>query len=172
MSTRTPSMPTANSGRVLAIDPGFERLGIAVLEKQAGKEVLLYSACFKTPAGDPFPKRLRAVGEKLSEVISEYSPSILAIETLFASNNKTTVMHVAETRGVILYEAERGGLSIEEYHPPQIKVAVTGYGKASKEAVMSMVRKLIRIESSTTSDDELDAIAIGLTAFAHLKIKG
>ncbi len=75
-------------------------------------------------------------------------------------------MGVAEARGVIIYMASHHGLDIFEYTPPQIKVAVTGYGKADKGMVMSMVPKLIHVESKKNSDDELDAIAIGLTCLA------
>ncbi len=158
--------------RILSVDPGFERVGIAVIEKlPRGKETLLYSTCFKTPATESFPARLVLIGRKITETIKEYSPTALAIETLFLTNNQKTVMHVAEARGVIIHEAARHGLQIHEYSPPQIKIAVTGYGKSTKDGVMSMVRKLIRIDSPTTSDDELDAIAIGLTAFAHNKFQ-
>ena len=75
-------------------------------------------------------------------------------------------MGVSEARGVIMYSASRNGLLIFEYTPPQIKVAVTGYGKADKNMVMAIVPKLIHLPKATKSDDELDAIAIGLTCFA------
>jgi crossover junction endodeoxyribonuclease RuvC len=75
-------------------------------------------------------------------------------------------MGVSEARGVMVYVASKNNLLVYEYTPPQIKVAVTGYGKASKENVMSMVPKLIDIKNKINSDDELDAIAIGLTCLA------
>ena len=78
-------------------------------------------------------------------------------------------MHVAEVRGVAIYEASLGELKIFEASPPQIKIAITGYGKANKEQVMKMVRTLVQIAKFKTSDDELDAIAIALTAFAHMR---
>jgi len=78
-------------------------------------------------------------------------------------------MGVAEARGVIIYSASLYGLDIFEYTPPEIKVAVTGYGKADKKMVMSMVPRLIQIKKETASDDELDAIAIGLTFLACQK---
>ncbi len=160
-----------NSPIILAIDPGFERLGIAVLEKQKGqKERLMYSECFKTNSKLPFPERLRLIGEKIENTISEYSPKILSIEKLYLTNNQKTGMGVSEARGVIIYSASRNGLSIFEYTPPQIKVAVTGYGKADKKMVMDMVPRLIHIEKKINSDDELDAIAIGITCIACEKL--
>ena len=78
-------------------------------------------------------------------------------------------MRVAETRGVVIYEAVQAGLKIFEASPPQIKMATTSYGKADKEQVMKMVKMLVDIDNSKKSDDELDAIAVALTAFAHLR---
>jgi crossover junction endodeoxyribonuclease RuvC len=97
---------------------------------------------------------------------------MLAIETLFLTTNQKTVMHVAESRGVVIYEAIKAGLKIFEASPPQIKIATTGYGKADKEQVMRMVKMLVKIDNTKKSDDELDAIAIALTGFAHLSTVG
>jgi crossover junction endodeoxyribonuclease RuvC len=153
--------------KILAIDPGFERVGIAVIDHSPGqKDVLLYSTCFKTKASLPFHERLALIGAKMEEIIKIYKPKALAIEKLYFTTNQKTVMGVAEARGVIIYSASRNGLAIYEYTPPQIKVAVTGYGKADKNMVISMVPKLITMEKKSTSDDELDAIAIGLTCLA------
>jgi crossover junction endodeoxyribonuclease RuvC len=167
--------------RILGIDPGFERLGIAILEKtpsfssplprgRSGRgERVLFSECFKTSAKLEFHERLLLIGEEVKRVIKKYQPEVLAIETLFLTTNQKTVMHVAEARGVVIYEASRAGLKIFEASPPQIKIATTGYGKANKEQVMKMVKILVQMDNSKTSDDELDAIAIALTAFACLR---
>jgi len=156
---------------ILGIDPGFERLGIAVLEKNKGekKEKVLFSECFKTSAKLEFPKRLFLIGKEIKNIIKKFKPEVLAIETLFLTTNQKTVMHVAEVRGVIIYEASLAGLKIFEASPPQIKIAITGYGKANKEQVMKMVKILVDIDNTKKSDDELDAIAISLTSFAHIK---
>ncbi len=156
--------------RILAIDPGFERIGIAILDKTfTPKHTLVYSSCFKTSAKIPFHKRLTLIGEEVERVIKKYKPEALSIEKLYFTTNQKTVMGVSEARGVIIYSASRNNLSIFEYTPPQIKIAVTGYGKSNKEAVMSMVPKLIDMNTETNSDDELDAIAIGITCLAHEK---
>ncbi len=164
--------------RILGIDPGFERLGIAVLEKVASakgysaprKEKIIFSECFKTSSKLDFSERLNLIGEEIKKVIEEYKPEVLAIETLFLNTNQKTVMRVAEARGVVVYEAARAGLKVFEASPPQIKIATTGYGRANKSQILKMVRILVEIADSKTSDDELDAIAIALTAFAHMKI--
>ncbi|MEK7538727.1 MAG: crossover junction endodeoxyribonuclease RuvC [Patescibacteria group bacterium] len=154
--------------RIIAIDPGYERLGIAVLEKYK-KEELVFSTCFKTSKTLPFVERLELVGREVARVIAEYEPKELAIENLFMDNNQKTAMRVAEVRGAILYQARLSGLAIAEYTPLQIKVATTGYGKATKEQVMSMVRRLITGAEKKFQDDEMDAIAIGLTHFAYVR---
>ena len=158
--------------RILAIDPGFERIGIAVIDKTLKpKHELVYSSCFKTRSDIPFHERLTLIGNEIERVIKEYKPKALAIEKLYFTTNQKTVMGVSEARGVIIYSASRNNLLIFEYTPPQIKIAVTGYGKSTKSSVMSMVPKLIDIKTKTDSDDELDAIAIGITCLACERFK-
>lgn len=153
--------------RVISIDPGYERLGIAIIEKNKNeKEVLLFSECFKTSAKLPHHERLALIGDRIKEVIKKWKPEQLATEKLFFAGNQKTALLVAEARGVILYTGSSLGLEIFEYRPNEIKIAITGYGSAQKKQMMDMTRKLIKIDSKTNSDDELDAIAIGLTHFA------
>lgn len=158
--------------RILAIDPGYERLGIAVLEKNKGdkKETLLFSECFKTKTTSTHAKRLFLLGQEISNAIEKYKPEALSIETLFLTTNHKTVMHVSEARGVILYEAARHNLTVHEYSPPQIKSAVTGDGHADKKSITKMIPLLIKLEKEIKHDDEYDAIAVGLTYFAYNKV--
>jgi len=158
--------------KILAIDPGYERLGIAVLEKNIKdkKETLLFSECFKTKTTNTHAERLSLLGQEIVNVISKYEPEALSIETLFLTTNHKTVMHVSEARGVILYESARHNLSIHEYSPPQIKSAVTGDGHADKKAIIKMIPLLINMEKILKHDDEYDAIAVGLTFFAHVRL--
>ena len=153
--------------KIISIDPGYERVGIAIIEKTCKqKDELIYSNCFKTKANIPFHERLKSIGIEVEKIIKKYKPEALAIEKLYFETNQKTAMGVSEARGVIIYVASKNNLSIYEYTPPQIKVAVTGYGKASKQMIMSMVPKLIDIKEEIKSDDEIDAIAIGLTSLA------
>ena len=157
--------------RILGIDPGYERLGIAILEKNKNNkcEQVIFSECFKTSAKLEFPERIKLIGEEVQKIIKKYKPEVLSIETLFLNTNQKTVMQVAEVRGVVLYEAVCHGLKIFEASPPQIKIATTGYGRANKEQIMKMVKILVNIDKSKQSDDELDAIAIALTGLACLR---
>lgn len=153
---------------VLGIDPGFERLGIAVIEKKpSSQETVLFSECFITPKTMDFSERLTNIGNHIEEIITRYKPTHLGIETLFIEKNQKTAMRVAEVRGTIIFLAARTGMRICEYSPLQIKSAVTGYGKADKKAVMGMVPKLVSIDMNQKRlDDELDAIAVALTTSA------
>ncbi len=153
--------------KIISIDPGYERLGLAIIEKEKNqREVLLFSECFKTSAKLPHHERLALIGDRILEVIKKWKPEQLATEKLFFAGNQKTALLVAEARGVILYTGSSKGLEIFEYRPNEIKIAITGYGSAEKKQIMDMTRKLIKIDSKTNSDDELDAIAIGLTHFA------
>jgi len=153
---------------IIAIDPGYERVGIAILEKSTSKEILLFSECFKTLATESHEKRLLQIGTEISNLITKYKPEALAIENLFFKNNAKTVMKVSEARGVMLYEAAKNDLPVSEFTPLQIKVAVTGYGKSEKSQVIEMVKRLIKIDKIIKHDDEYDAIAAGLTFFASI----
>lgn len=159
------------SMRVLGIDPGYERLGIAVLEKKLNENqsVLLYSSCFKTVASLSFEDRLLLLGKEIERVIEEFEPAVLSIEKLFFNNNQKTATNVAEARGVIIYEAKRANLEVFQFTPLQVKTALSGYGRATKDQLTKMVKLLIRIEKKINHDDEYDAIALGLTYFANHK---
>jgi crossover junction endodeoxyribonuclease RuvC len=153
--------------RVLAIDPGYERVGIAIIEKSGSqKEQLIFSECFKTSAKSSFPARLELIGNEIETLIKEYTPQAMALEKLFFNTNQTTAMKVSEVRGMLLYLARSYQLTICEYTPLQIKIAATGYGQSSKQQVIAMVSKLIKIEKEIKYDDEYDAIACGLTCLA------
>lgn len=155
---------------IIAIDPGYERMGVAIIEKEVkGKEILIYSECFKTSPKIPHEERLHLIGKEIEKLIKKYKPEVMAIETLFFKNNQKTAMHVSEARGVMLYVASVAGLSVHEFLPVAIKIAVTGYGASDKDQVTLMVGKLIKINTEIKYDDEYDAIAVGLTYFASVR---
>lgn len=152
--------------RVLAIDPGYGRCGVAVLEKESGKETYLYSDCIETSATTPFEVRLGVVTDECARLIKHYKPDALAMERLFFTNNQKTAMQVAEVRGAILHAAHSAGLSSFEYTPGQIKSATTGHGKADKKQITQMIHLLLTIDKEIALDDEYDAIAVGITHLA------
>jgi crossover junction endodeoxyribonuclease RuvC len=151
--------------RILAIDPGYDRLGIAVVEGDASHPVLVWSGCV-TPEKGPSALRLAHVLKAVTEAIVTYTPDALAIETLFFSINKKTAFGVAEARGAVLAAAGTASLPVVEYSPQQVKSAVTGHGGADKSAVARMIPLLLKLPVRKRLDDELDAIGIGITALA------
>ncbi len=157
--------------RIISIDPGYERLGVAIIDKEKNtKEVVVFSDCFRTSAKETFEDRLFSIGNSLENIISEYSPTALSIENLFIQNNQKTAMRVSEVRGAIIYIAKKYKLNIKEYTPLQIKLAVTGNGKSTKDQVIKMVNMLVKNINGKKLDDEYDAIAIGLTYFVHNRV--
>ena len=149
--------------RILGIDPGFDRLGVCILDKEKNKETLIYSSCITTSKKDSFEKRLGDIGTGLEKIFKKYKPDELAIETIFFTKNQKTVIAVAEVRGVCLYLSHIHGLSTHEYSPPEIKLAVAGAGNATKTDISHMVPKILKKQiKAGLLDDELDAIAIAL----------
>ena len=155
--------------KVLGFDPGYERLGVALVERAALRESLLYSTCIHTSKSDPFPLRLRALGDATEKVIAKERPDALALERLYLTKNHKTAMGVAEVRGMLLYLAGKHALPVFEYTPMQVKLAVTGHGKSDKASVLAMVSKLIELPVKPMLDDEIDAIAVALTCLASTR---
>lgn len=158
--------------RIIGIDPGFDRLGVAVVDKQGTVETLIFSTCITTSKKDSFEERLGCIGKELVSIFSTYKGDELAIETLFFTKNQKTIITVAEVRGICLFLAHSHNLTIFEYSPPQIKLAITGNGKATKEDIGIMVPKILKTTlPKKTLDDEIDAVAIALTHSANRQNK-
>ncbi len=153
--------------RVIAVDPGYDRLGVAILEIVAGKEQLLHSCCIETKKSNTLPERIYSAGVEFTNIINAYRPDTLAIETIFFNNNQKTAIGVAGIRGMLIYLAKQADCEVYEFNPQEIKVAITGYGKSDKQAVIDMVKRLIKDAPEKALDDEYDAIAIGVTCLAH-----
>lgn len=154
---------------ILGIDPGYDRLGVALVEKNSlGKETLIFSDCFVSNRDNPLSQRLLELGNRLEYLIKEYSPQEIATEKLFFSVNQKTALQVAEARGLISYLSAKNNLPIYEYSPADIKMTVCGFGNANKKQIAEMVPRLIKIDKIIQFDDEYDAIAIALT---HLAVR-
>lgn len=160
-------MPTSkNSKIIIGIDPGYDRLGIAVINKQNPKDLLLFSDCIQTSNKLPFSERLAIIGNKLKDLLVEYEPGLVAMEKVFVTNNQKTAMMVGEVRGALMYVLGCQNVPLVEYTPSEIKLTITSSGTANKTQIMTMVKHLISIDKPIKLDDEFDAIAIALTASA------
>ena len=155
-----------HSMRVLGIDPGYAIVGWGVVDYAGNRFAPVDYGAVCTDAGVPFERRLDEVYAGIKEVIERTRPEALAIEKLFYQHNQTTVIGVAEARGVILLAAAQAGLPIYEYTPMQVKQAVTGYGKAVKKQVQEMTRVLLHLPAIPKPDDTADALAMAIT-FCH-----
>jgi crossover junction endodeoxyribonuclease RuvC len=153
--------------KVLAFDPGYDRLGVAVLDHDNGKERLLFSSCVTTDKSAQLPDRLLTIGTAVAELLTTHTPDAVAMETIFFNKNIKTAIGVAQARGIILFLAKQSGKTIYEFGPQEIKIAVTGYGASDKTAVYHMLKRLISTIPKKAHDDEYDAIAVGITCLSH-----
>jgi crossover junction endodeoxyribonuclease RuvC len=158
-------MRVRNNMRVLGIDPGYDRLGLAVLEGDPSRPAVVWSTCITPPKGTQ-SERLNEVYQAVSSAILQHHPDKLSLETLFFSTNKKTAIAVAESRGAILAAAGAQGVAISEYSPAQVKLAVTGHGGADKQAIARMVPHLVSLDARKRLDDELDAIAVAIAGLS------
>ena len=147
---------------ILGIDPGVAIVGYAVVEAQGDALRMIACDVIRTPTGHPLAHRLQLIYQQLAELVSSYHPQEAALEELFFGRNVSTAIAVGQARGVTLLALANSGLSIAEYTPNEVKLAVTGYGAAKKEQVGEMVRILLNLEAVPRPDDAADAAAIAI----------
>ena len=148
--------------RILGIDPGFAIVGWGVIEYEASRFRVVGYGSIQTPAGMKLEDRLAAVYKELVEIIDKFTPDAMAVEELFFNTNLKTGIKVAQARGVILLAAVNKGIELAEYTPLQVKQAVTGYGRAEKNQVITMVTMLLGLSKPPKPDDTADALAIAV----------
>lgn len=148
---------------VLGIDPGYAIVGWGVIDFNGSTYRPKAFGAITTEAHTDFNLRLEKIYEDMLTILKNAKPDALAIEKLFFTTNVTTAMLVAQARGVILLAAQQCGVKVFEYTPLQVKVAVTGYGKAKKPQVMEMTRRLLHLKEVPKPDDTADALAIAIT---------
>lgn len=154
------------SKTILGIDPGYDRLGICILEKISNVEnKIIFSTCLESDRKKEINERIFVFGKELEKIIKKYNPNELSIEKLFFTTNQKTVMGVSESRGAIIFLCQNLGLKIFEYTPLQIKMALTGYGKADKNQVYFMLKNIFKLKENKEKklDDEYDAVAVAYT---------
>ena len=139
---------------ILGIDPGYDRLGVAIIEKKDNKEKVIFSHTFETDRKEEFIQRMFLVANYVRQIIDKYNPQYLSIEKLFFNTNQKTATNVAEVRGAIIFVAKDLGLEVFEYTPLEIKTAITGYGRSDKKQVLFLLQKIINIDKEIEYDDE------------------
>ncbi len=149
--------------KILGIDPGIGRCGWGVVDVQGSRHKALKFGCIETSSDLEVPKRLEIIYKEIIKIIKIYSPDALAIEELFFNTNAKTAFMVGQARGVILLAASQNKMTISIYTPLQVKIALTGYGRAEKDQVGKMVKVLLSLSEIPKPDDTADALAVSLT---------
>ena len=149
--------------RILGIDPGTGILGFGIIEASRGQPQLVDAGVIRTPVKEDDAVRLQTIYDELTDIIAQSQPTIMSVEKLFFARNVTTAITVAQARGVVLLCGKQAGMTIYEYTPLQIKMALTGYGRAEKKQIQEMVRVVLRLTEVPKPDDCADALAAALT---------
>ena len=147
---------------ILGIDPGIATVGYGLIQYENGCFRTIATGAIETPAGIDVEDRIEMVYDDLCELIKMYSPTEMSIEELFFNTNQKTAIAVAEARGAILLAAKKNRLNIAEYTPIQVKLAVTGYGRAEKKQVQEMVKIILGLPKVPKPDDAADALALAI----------
>lgn len=148
--------------RVLGIDTGSRVTGYGVIETDGADCVLVDCGVIRVPPSDALPLRLKAIHEGVVRVIRQFAPEEAAFEGVFHAANVQSALKLGHARGVCIHAAAEAELPVYEYSPAEVKMAVTGYGRAEKPQVQHMVRSLLKLSDSTWPYDASDALAVAL----------
>ena len=148
--------------RILGIDPGSNITGYGIIEKNGQELHTLKWGAIRAKKNDPFPEKLKRIYDSLRVVINSYGPSTAAIENIFFAKNPNSALKLGQVRGVAILATVNSGLEIAEYTPLEIKLSITGYGRADKSQVQSMVTKLLCLKKDPKPFDSSDALAVAI----------
>jgi len=148
--------------RVLGFDPGTATTGYGVVDGKGTRLTHIAHGTIVTPPGLNFAKRLRMIFEQAQALVALHRPDAVAIEKIYFSQNVTTGISVAQSRGVLAVAAALAGRPVVEFSPLEVKNAVVGYGKATKKQVQEMVKILLNLEALPKPDDAADALALAI----------
>ena len=163
---------------IMGVDPGVARLGYAFIEikKKGGESKAIDYGCIITTPDLCPGDRLKKINNELNKLIKKYQPKIMAVENLFFFKNLKTAMPVSQAKGVILLTAAKKKIPVYEFTPLQMKMAITGYGKAEKKQVQKMIQTMLNLEEkpkdkNKRKDDATDALGIALCYTIKSKVK-
>jgi crossover junction endodeoxyribonuclease RuvC len=151
---------------VLGIDPGLSRCGYGLVAEDGGQERAVSAGVVTTPRELPLPQRLATLRRDLGELVAELRPDVVVVERVFFQTNARTAMSVGQASGVALLSAAEAGCEVAEYSANEVKLAVTGYGAATKEQVQEMVARLLHLPRPPRPPDAADALALSLCHLA------
>ena len=148
--------------RILGIDPGIAIVGYGIVDKEGNRYKTIGYDAITTRAHTPLEERLEKVYDGVNEIIKTYNPDVMSIEELFFNNNAKTALTVGQARGVIILAAVKNKVPVYEYTPLQVKQALTGYGRASKQQIQQMMKTMLGLNEIPKPDDVADALAIAV----------
>ncbi len=157
--------------QIVGIDPGTGRCGFSVVEFTGQKPTIITYGSFEYPGTMPHAERLVAIEKDICALLDAHNPAAMAIETLIFNRNITTAMQVSEARGVLVLAAAKRNLVIQNCAPSQVKMTVTGYGRADKAQIKQMIKLQFGLKEVHRLDDAIDALAIALTGHTLLQTK-
>lgn len=149
--------------RVIGIDPGTAIVGYGIIDYEKNKYSVVKYGVITTSKDLPIENRLEIIYVELEKILKEYKPEFMGIEDLFYFKNNKTVISVAQARGVILLLAKKNNLPTASYTPLQVKMGITGYGRAEKKQIQIMTQKFLKLKEIPKPDDAADALAIAIT---------
>ena len=147
---------------VLGIDPGTAATGYGIVERTGSKLRVIDYGCLETLSTQALPARLLEIHRAVTELIITHKPAHVGVERLFFNRNVQTAFAVGQARGVVLLAAAEHGLPVFEYGPHEVKLAVTGYGRADKMQVQRMVQMVLGMAKLPKPDDAADALAVAI----------
>ena len=156
---------------ILGVDPGTARLGWGIIIDKLSQQTVGDYGCIETKKNKTDSARLKDLFDDFTKLLKKFKPNAVAVEDLFFFKNQTTVIKVSQARGVILLASELENIPTFSYSPLQVKMAVTGYGKADKRQVQQMTKSILKLDSIPKSDDTADALAVALTHSFSWKLK-
>ena len=154
---------------ILGLDPGTASTGYGILKKDKGSLLCLEYGCFETPKHKTAGERLVLLEKALLRVLNAYKPDVVAVERLFFFKNLKTAMPVSEARGVLLLTIARKKITTVELSPLQVKMAITGYGRADKKQIQGMVKEILKLKQAPNPDDAADALALAIAYSASAR---
>ncbi|MGA9348613.1 MAG: crossover junction endodeoxyribonuclease RuvC [Anaerolineae bacterium] len=161
-----------NENLVLGVDPGTAITGYGLVWGEGDNLRLVDYGTIITPSDKPLPQRLQEIYRQLTVLIQERQPEAAAVEQLFFSRNVRTALSVGQARGVVLLAMANAEIAVHEYTPLEVKQAVVGYGRATKDQVQEMVKVLLGLDSVPQPDDAADAIAVAICHIHSARMKG
>ena len=149
--------------RILGVDPGLTRCGVGVIDSASARTVSFVDvSVIRSPADAPLEQRLLTIRDGLNLVLDTFRPDVIAIERVFAQHNVRSVMGTAQVAGIALLLAAERGLAVALHTPSEVKAAVTGYGRADKKQVTTMVTAILKLDAPPKPADAADALALAI----------